>query len=474
MLQTNEQSFNTSQEDATQRATTSAASAALKYDVAVVGAGVGGLAACISLRRAGLRVLCIEPEPFPHTRVGESLDWSTPALLQKLAFLPEQLIEEELATYKWKVNALSFGEILFEKDALGWIDKWPLCFETQTYHIDRTHFDQRMFEMAQNLGVTFIWERISKVDTLGDRVMACQTATGQRITATWFIDASGRAKLFSKAFDIPKSEYGRQKVCLWTHFDSELELEGTTFHVDNSTEYLSWIWEIPIRPDKLSIGYITAAEQLREQRKSGQSVKSIFEEAMLKHPRLASLLDEEPDYELSTCSYRSYVNQYACGPNWFIVGEAASMPDPLTSNGVTAALRHADAACRLIQKAANGLSRSQQQLYNTDILQMGHAFNRHIETGFYDWTLRWVFGPSNAVKIYVMFGYLINALYSKLEPQSWLGVGLFKGLLIAMRLWFFCFSLIAKFVFWSRQLWHQVTPHKWRLTDHAIFKKSQS
>lgn len=470
MLATNQQSVTTSQEDATQRATTSAA---LKYDVAIIGAGVGGLAASISLSRAGLRVLCIEPKRFPHTRVGESLDWSVPALLEKLGILPEQLVEEEVATHKWKIKALSFGEVLFEKDALHWLDKWPLCFEKRTYHVDRTHFDQKLFEMAQNLGVTFIWERISKVDTLGDRVMACQTATGQRITATWFIDASGRARLFSKAFNIAKSEYGQQKVCLWTHFDSELEVEGTTFHVDHSTEYLSWIWEIPIRPHKLSIGYITPAELLREQRKSGQSVKSIFEEAMLKHPRLAEWLDEEQDYELSSCSYRSYVNQYACGPNWFIVGEAASMPDPLTSNGVTAALRHAEAACRLIQKAANGLSRSQQELYNTDILQMGRAFNRNIETALYDWPLRRVFGPSNAVRIYVIFGYFINALYSKFEPQSWLGLGLFKGLLIAMRLWFFCFSLISKFIFSSRQLSHKVMPRKSRSTNHAKFKKYQ-
>ena len=42
--------------------------ASLEYDVAVVGAGLGGLAAGIFLRRAGLRVA-----PFPHARVGESL-----------------------------------------------------------------------------------------------------------------------------------------------------------------------------------------------------------------------------------------------------------------------------------------------------------------------------------------------------------------------------------------------------------------
>lgn len=55
-----------------------------RYDVVVVGAGLGGLAVAIFLACAGRRVVCIEPEPFPRERVGESLDWSTPALLRAL------------------------------------------------------------------------------------------------------------------------------------------------------------------------------------------------------------------------------------------------------------------------------------------------------------------------------------------------------------------------------------------------------
>ncbi len=50
-------------------------------DVVVVGAGLAGLAITILLRKAGLTVLCVEPERFPHARVGESLDWSAPGLL---------------------------------------------------------------------------------------------------------------------------------------------------------------------------------------------------------------------------------------------------------------------------------------------------------------------------------------------------------------------------------------------------------
>ncbi len=451
-------------------------SAALEYDVAVVGAGIGGLAACIFLRQAGLRVICIEPKPFPHSYVGESLDWAAPALLQKLGILRDELVDKKIAIYKQAFQVLSFGKTISVRILGPFISGWPLRFEIRTCHVDRAKFDQILFEMAQKMGVTFIWERVSTVETQQDRVMACQLTNGQRITATWFIDASGRARLFAKAFSIGKSEYGRQKVCLWTHFERESHSEGTVFHVDNSLKYLSWIWEIAITPTKVSVGYIMPADELRELRKSGQSVRQILAEALIKHERFAPLLAEQPDYEVSTCSYRSYVNEYACGPNWFIVGEAASMPDPLTSNGVTAALRHAQAATHFMQKAsdADRLSTLQQQLYNRDILQLAQALNRSIETALYDWPIRQQLGLSHAVDIYVMFGYVANALYSKWEPQGWVGVALFKSYLIGMRLWICSFSLIARLLFHTRQLWRGLADRKARITSDSTLKKSQN
>jgi len=492
MFKTNFQNLTTYQESTNHAAQSaklrperaSGTSAALEYDVAVVGAGIGGLAASIFLRQAGLRVICLEPKPFPHSYVGESLDWAAPALLQELGLSLDELIDKQAATYKRGLSVFSFGKAIFSKRLYSWFTTWPFFFNIRTCHVDRGKFDQMLFEIGQKMGVTFIWERVSTVDTEQDRVMACQTTSGQRITATWFIDASGRARLFSKAFSIGKSEYGRQKVCLWTHFERERcpdakRVEGshsksTVFHVDNSVKYLSWIWEIAITPTKVSVGYITPADQLRELRKSGQSVRQILAEALIKHEgsaarkRFAPLLAEQPDYEVSTCSYRPYVNQYACGPNWFIVGEAASMPDPLTSNGVTGAIRHAQAATHFMQKASDAgrLSTLQQQLYNRDTLQLGHALNRNIETTLYDWPIRQQLGLSYAVHIYTIFGYFANALYSKWEPRNWLGAVLFKGLLIGMRLWICSFSLIARLIFHSRQLWRGLTGRQSRMTHN--------
>ena len=53
---------------------------------------------------------------------------------------------------------------------------------------------------------------------------------------------------------------------------------------------------------------------------------------------------------MNVTSFKCRVYLRTAGPNWLICGEAASMVDPITANGVTAALRHAEEASSLILK----------------------------------------------------------------------------------------------------------------------------
>ena len=61
-------------------------------DVLIAGAGVAGLAAAIALARRGLRVRCIDPTRPPRQRVGESLDWSAPSLLETIGVPADEVL----------------------------------------------------------------------------------------------------------------------------------------------------------------------------------------------------------------------------------------------------------------------------------------------------------------------------------------------------------------------------------------------
>jgi len=426
----------------------------LQCNVAISGAGLAGLAACIFLRQAGLNVVCIEPNPFPHAHVGESLDWSSPALLKALGLPRDQLIQEQIATYKRNFTITTpVGEpwVGYPHEFLK--DK-PFGFELVTLHVDRVQLDQRLFDKARELGTEFVWDKVSIVERQGERVTAFQTSQGTHIKARWFVDASGQARLFAKTFAIAKTDYGLPKVCLWTYFDTEPYTDGTSFFGDPSTQYLSWIWDIPITPHRTSVGFITAADNIKQQRQHNKDVKQILHEELSKFPRFAQFLVEQPDFKVFTCSYQSYVHHRVCGPNWIMVGEAASLPDALTANGVTASLRHAQEGSKLIQESFERgvFSRRQRYVYSANVRRMGRAYNHGIERAAYGWTMRLGFGPSATQKAYTAFGYLVNALYTKFRPNSRLSMMLFGMMLGFWWLWFEAWSLAGKMAFYSRNL----------------------
>ena len=93
------------------------------------------------------------------------------------------------------------------------------------------------------------------------------------------------------------------------------------------------------------MGSVAAGEDIRKKREQGLTVEDIFREQLARFPRLAGLLPAAGTISPYVTSFQCRVHGGLAGPNWLIVGEAASMVDPMTSNGVTAALRHASEAC---------------------------------------------------------------------------------------------------------------------------------
>ena len=80
----------------------------ISCDVAVIGGGLAGKAASLHLARAGMKVVCIEPQQAVRPPVGESLDWSAPALLCTLGLSQEKLLESRIATWKRHVTLKIF------------------------------------------------------------------------------------------------------------------------------------------------------------------------------------------------------------------------------------------------------------------------------------------------------------------------------------------------------------------------------
>ena len=422
------------------------------YDVAVIGAGIAGLAACVLLREAGLRVVCVDTRPYPHHKVGESLDWSSPGLLARLGIGKDRLLDEQIATYKKKIVVSEIGRPSWMATPPEDLRRPPLRFETVTLHVDRAALDARVMERAQDLGTTFIWERVTTVATTDDCVTACVTAGRRRIEARWFVDATGTARLFSRSMGIPITTYGRQKVCLWSYFDTPPLYDGTAFFVDNRDRYLSWTWDIPISPSRTSVGFVLPADALRDQRRAGQSLDAIFREELARHPRFEPLLQPGAPLTIESTAFQPYVTSRVCGRNWLMAGEAASMPDPLTGNGVTSGIRHArHAADAIVASQGRGaLTEGQRRMYSRHVFRLGHSFNQHIERAVYRHDVRWGLGLQAATYIYTLFAFFMNALHARFDPRGRASMAVFAVLFAGARTWIAGWILVARAALWWR------------------------
>jgi flavin-dependent dehydrogenase len=199
-------------------------------------------------------------------------------------------------------------------------------------------------------------------------------------------------------------------------------------------KYLDWIWEIPVSPNVVSVGYVTTGAMTKAQRERGYSVEDIYRKQLMKFPRFETLLREGSLSATHVTSFRSRVQRGLAGPNWLIAGEAAAMVDPITSNGVTAALRHAAEASALILKyrKRGRLPLLARISYSSRIVQMAKFFNGGIEKIVYESPVRNRVGVRRSGSIYTKPAWSMNVVYARLKPD-----GIFSTFLLALLLAFF-------------------------------------
>ena len=422
-----------------------------QIDVTVIGGGLAGMAASIHLAEAGLRVLCIEADPIDGDPVGESLDWSAPELLRRLGLTKEGLFEQGIATYKRHV-VLKLRDGSQQQYVPGeWLGKPPYNVDLRTLHVDRIQLNQAIREIVLGKGIRLVSDRVVHIETAGRIVKAVVTAGGDRLVSPWFLDASGSgATLFPRIFKSPVYEYGPHKVAMWDYFTVPESVDGTTLHADGAgPRYMEWVWQIPIHPRTISVGYVCPGEAVKVKRQQGLSIQDIFAAQLQQFPDLENLYREPANKPPRTTSFRCRVFARTAGPNWLVAGEAAAMVDPMTSNGVTAALRQAEEASRLIIRfrKRRSIPRLSASMYSQRVLSLARFFNSAIEDVLYDWPIRNRIGPFRAGDMYTIPAWSINVIYSRARPQGFISTTLFRLLLASLR-----YSLRAFHWFCSRRV----------------------
>lgn len=386
-------------------------------DVLVIGGGVAGLAAALALARSGRQVVCVEPRQFPRVRVGESLDWSAPQLFDELGLSRDALVEDHIGTPKREVYGFTSQGDRLVGGPPHWFKRWPMRFETVTVHVDRERFDRLLFDAALDAGVEFVWERVRTVDMAGDRISDCVTSSGRSYRARWYIDASGRSRIVGRTARIATQRWGCERIGLWRYRCSGVTFDGTALHFDDTALDLVWAWEIPIDVDRTSVGVVMPITDFRVNRGEAESLDEVMDHVL---GRFSSLDTDGLSGPTRARTFQPYVSQRIVGANWLMVGEAAALVDPLSSSGVSAAIRHGvEAAAAIVSAERSPESRDRLLArYDRRVSDVARLYNEALERLLYHPRLRTRLGMRQAARAYVIVGYLVSALYNRIEPAE--------------------------------------------------------
>jgi flavin-dependent dehydrogenase len=408
-----------------------------QVDAVVIGGGLAGLAAAIHLTRGGLEVICLEPREIFSKIVGESLDWSAPQLFAQLGLPMEELVEAGAATFKRHITITTIDGSHEEFLPGPWLADRPWNVELRTLHLDRQQIHTLLQESVRAQGTLTLHERAIGFQIQNGRIVAVQTSGGLTLHPRWVVDASGAAaSVLGREFNLTSAAYGPRKIALWAHFPTEDWVEGTTLYtLSSKDEYMEWIWEIPIRPGVSSIGYIAPGSTAKLARAAGLSNAELLSKQMRKFPHLREIVERAPTLQVAATSFLCRTYSGVCGTNWIIIGEAASQSDPITGNGVTAALRHAQEGSALIcrYKHRDAIPALARFAYNLRVSGMGRYFNSLIEKLYYESSLRSRMGVLLTARVYTVPAWLTNVVYSRTRPRKLLGTLALCSAMITLR-----------------------------------------
>ncbi|THU33499.1 FAD-binding protein [Niastella caeni] len=335
-----------------------------KYDIAIVGGGLAGLALAIQCARAGYKTVLFEREKYPFHKVcGEYISLESWNFLQDLG-LP--LSDMQVPIINRLLITTPDGNYIESPLPLG------------GFGISRYTLDHLLANIARQEGVTVLEE--TKVVNVVYRNNAFLVFTNKGDTeATVVAGAYGKRgnldikwkRQFTKVKPNKLNHYIAVKYHIQTHHPADLI---ALHNFENGYCGISQIEE-----NKFCLCYLTTAANLRKCR---NDISSMERNILMKNPFLekifsnAEILYEEP----LTISRISFNQKSQIENHVLMIGDTAGLIAPLCGNGMSMALHSSKLAFEEINSFLQGrINRYEMEIQYTQ--QWEKQFGRRLQAG---------------------------------------------------------------------------------------------
>ena len=303
----------------------------MTYDAIIVGAGPGGATAATFMAEDGLRVLLIDKDRFPRDKVcGDAVSGKSVAVLLRLGVVECLMQTGSLGSW-----GITFGAPSGDVVSIPFTTDYDRAIPP-TFVCPRTRFDQILFDRACAAAVDIAQETTVE-DLLWDdnRVVGVRIKNNSRsIRAPLVVGADGAYSIVARSLGMqqlrPKSYAGGLRAYY----------EGVTgFHERHFMEIHfidghlpGYFWIFPLGDGLANVGVGMLSHAIK---KRGVRLKALLD-VCVSHPRFrdrfrkARRVGPVKGWGLPLGSKPRPM----AGDGWLLVGDAASLIDPFTGEGI--------------------------------------------------------------------------------------------------------------------------------------------
>ena len=308
----------------------------LKYDVIIVGAGPAGCACALALAEAGLKVALLDKQTFPRDKVcGDAIPLRALKTLRKISPAFEQAFKEFPRKLETKRTSVYYKN---RSASFDWVREAYVCarydFDNFLLDLVKQHTDAEM--IIPVVPVSFQLNSDSVTVKLLDR---------PSLEAKLIIGADGVNSTVAKQLAGKTLDRTHHAGSVRAYFSNLADLDnGMNIYFD--TRYIpSYLWVFPLPGNTANVGFGMLSSEIARQKidlkkafydfiDRNEELKYKFRDGIQKGGlRGAGLPLGENTNNIS-------------GPRFMLTGDAASLVDPITGEGIGNAMVSGELAAK--------------------------------------------------------------------------------------------------------------------------------
>lgn len=296
------------------------------YDVVIVGGGPAGAACALGLGGSGLKVAVLEKSRFPRDKVcGDAIPNTVPKVLRS--------ISDDLAD--------AFGRFGAKNRITGFrliapnLSSCTFSYSRPGYTSARMDFDHFLFEEAcRRTDADFVEAAVVKEIERVDGGVRLETADGSVYAAEMVVGCDGAHSVVARAFTDNGVDKDHYCGAVRAYYRGVAETPNDLFEIFLPRGFLpGYFWVFPLPDGLVNVGFGMLSSAISERHISlRQSIDDIIEAVpeLADRFRRAERIGKVVGFGLPMGSRKVAVS----GERFLLAGDAASLIDPMTGEGI--------------------------------------------------------------------------------------------------------------------------------------------